>query len=631
MELASRRPGVVALVAGVALLAAMGCRRRAPCAPEASGAAKRPATFALVGRVTDESDQAVPGARVHAFLASDGSAAGAREALSDQRGRFSLEGLAAGRYALLVEAVGLASIEPAPVAVPGAAAVIRLSGQGRSLSGTVVASGAPADGARVRLGDAEGGPTRETLSDDAGHFVFHGLGGGVYAVRATRGTLASSIARGVPTDERATAANKPRAAARLELAPGLGVEGLVVDDRGRGAPGADVRAESTPDDPLADAAATATDGRFRLGPLPPGRFHLVARAPGFLLRAPASVVLSADKATAPQRLELVRGAALEGRVADARGAPVAGAQVWCGGAGPGPSDLTVIYDALPLAAEAAALGAGAGRSLGAARATRTDARGAFYLDDLLPGPARVVVARAPSPPLVTETWTLAPGERRDVGVLTLRDAENVVAPTSRSDAAAPARADATLAGVARDVGNRPLAHALVRAFALPPATSAPPGPPPAGAPPLASALTDAGGHFTLAHVPAAPLLLALDHPDYPATFATAPPGAIVDVPVPIPGGVDGEVRERASGAVVPGWRLEATGPEGQRASASSSGKRNKNGGAAFRLTRLRPGHWSLTATAPGCGASTSEVDVAPSPVLGETSVRGLRIELERAR
>jgi hypothetical protein len=623
MEFASRRSRVLAAVAGVAFLTAGACRKATPTSDDGPSIA---ATFALVGRVTDEADHAVPGARVHALREGDGGATGAREAVADLAGRFSFEGLSAGRYALLVEAVGLASIEPPPVAVPGPVPVIRLAGQGRSLSGRVVASGVASAGARVRLGDAEGGPARETLSDRDGSFVFHGLGAGFYSLRATRGILASPILRGVSTDDAPGGAPRPRAPTRLELGPGLGLDGQVVDDGGHGAPGADVRAESTADDPLADAAVTTTDGHFRLGPLPPGRYRLVARATGFLLRAPIGVALSADAVTSPQRLELVRGATIEGRVADARGAPIAGARIWCGGGGAGTNDLTVIYDALPLAAEAAALGAGAGHAMGAAHTTRADARGAFRVDDLLPGPTHLEIARPPFAPRVTETWTLAPGERRDVGALTLLDAASPASVDAGAPATIPRGADATLVGVARDSGNRPLARARVRAFANAAAT---PGPPPAGAVALASAITDAGGHFTLLHVPAEPLLVELDHPDYPTTFATAAPGALVELAAPIPGGVDGEVRERATGAVVPRWRLEATGPDGQRASAA--GQRSKKGGGAFRLTRLRPGHWTLTASAPGYRAATNELDVAPSPILGETSVRGLRLELEPER
>ena len=184
-------------------------------------------------------------------------------------------------------------------------------------------------------------------------------------------------------------------------------------------------------------------------------------------------------------------------------------------------------------------------------------------------------------------------------------------------------ADATLVGVARDSGNRPLARARVRAWPLG-ATDAAAAVAPR-APALASAVTDAGGHFTLARVPRAPLLLEVDHPAYPATFASATAGT-AELTAPIPGGIDGEVREHVTGAAVAGASVEAVGPNGQRAAAAA-----KKGAATFRLPRLRPGHWTLTARAPGYTAAVRDVDVPESPILGETSVRGLRLELELDR
>jgi hypothetical protein len=615
MEFASRRTRVLAL-AGLALLGAPACRCSGREKPAGTAPTGRPAaTFVLEGRVTDEHDRAVPGARVLTFgPTGDAAAAVPREARSDLAGRFSFDGLVQGRYTLLVEAVGLAALEPRTVELPGSATVIRLEGQGRSLSGEVVAEGGPVRGARVRLGGEGRGLERETVSDEAGRFVFHGLGAGAYALRATRGLLASPVASGV------SATSPP---VRLTLGPGLGLEGVVVDDGGRGLPGAEVRAEATPDDPLAESVASGPDGRFRLGPLPPGRLRLVARAAGFLLRAPVGVALDAKKALPPQRLELVRGASLEGRVVDARGAPVGDAQIRCGGAGGvDVADLAVIFDRLPLAAEAAATGGGAGRALGATKVARSDARGVFRLDALLPGPVHLTITRAPWAPLEMDAAALEPGQHSDVGVVTLREtAPGDAGPTA---ATPTARAVATLVGVATDSGNRPLARARVRAW--PPGLSGAPAP---GAAAFASALTDAGGHFTLTGVPDGPLLLELDHPSYPVTFAAATPGSPTTLTAPIPGGVDGEVREHVTGAGVPRASVEGVGPGGQ--TVTTSGGARKPGAATFRLLRLRPGHWTLTAKAPGYRAATRELDVPPSATLGETSVRGLRLELDLDR
>jgi hypothetical protein len=630
MEFASRRTRFIAVLAGLTLLVTAGvCRRRVRRVDDARAAGPVGTTFSLAGRVTDEVDRAVPGARVLAFgPLQDAAAPARREARSDQSGRFTFEGLPRGRYTLLVEAVGLASIEPPAVEVPGTAPVIRLSGQGRALSGAVFAAGGPEAGARVRLGGEDGTLARETVSDDAGRFVIHGLGAGTYALRASKGLLASPVVGDVATDDGAilTPPARPRVPPRLELGRGFGVEGTVVDEAGHGLLGAEVRAEAAPDDPLAEAATTAADGRFRLGPLPPGRLRLVARAPGHLLRAPVNVTLAPGAPSPAQRLELVRAASIDGRLADARGAPIAGAQIRCGGGGADLTDLAVIFDALPLAAEAAALGGGLGRELGATKVARSDERGAFRLDDLLPGPVRLAVTRAPFAPLVTDAPALAPGEHRELGVLTLRDVD------TPSNAGAPipvlaGRADATLAGVARDSGGRPLARARVRAWAL----GADRGPVAAAptSPALGSAVTDAGGHFTLGNLPHAPLLLELDHPSYPVTLARATPDAPIELTAPIPGGIDGEVREHVTGASVPHATIEGLGPDGRRVMASGADRRKGSG--AFRLLRLRPGPWTLTVKAPGYRASVRDVDVPASPILGETSVRGLRLELDADR
>ncbi len=636
MESASRRPGVfpdafpglagILALAGLGFLTADGCRcdrDQGSAATDAAGPA--PAAFTLAGRVTDEVDRPLPEARVLAFgPLGDAASTSRREARADLGGRFSFGGVPRGRYTLLVEAVGLATIEPPAFDVPGPAPVIRLSGQGRSLSGTVASAGAPVAGARVRLGGGAETLARATLSDDGGRFVFHGLGPGVYALRATKGILASPILSDVPANEGLPGAPDagPRDAARLELGAGVGVEGVVVDDSGRALAGAGVRAETAPDDPLGDATTTKTNGHFALGPLPPGRFRLVAGAPGYLLRVATRVTLTAGAGAPPQRLELVRAASAEGRVADARGAPVAGAQIRCGGGGADLTDLAVIFDPLPLAAEAAALGGGAGPGRGATKVTRTDANGTFHLDELLPGPVRLAVTRAPFAPLETETTSLAPGEHRDLGALTLRDAGGPDAGAPPPVATASA-ADATLEGVARDSGNRPLARARVRAWPLGTTDAAAAVAP--RTPALASGVTDAGGHFTLARVPRAALLLELDHPAYPPPFACATAGTPVELTAPIPGGVDGELREHVTGAAVASASVEGVGPNGQRVTAAAKK------GATFRLPRLRPGHWTLTARAPGYQPAVRDVDVPESPILGETSVRGLRIELELDR
>jgi protocatechuate 3,4-dioxygenase beta subunit len=687
MEFASGRTSLLLLGAALVLTASLGgpgCRRKAPPSAPAKAPAA-PATAPLRGRILDTAGRPVPEARVLARPSLDADATPPREARSDGDGVFLFERLSSGSYTLVIEAAGLRPSTPPAVTVPGPEAVVRLAETGRALSGTVAASGVPVAGARVRLGGEGVVPARTTTSDATGAFVFHGLGSGRYALRATSGPLASATVEGFADGAGKVNADAGGAATpvRLALVPGVSVAGAVVDDRGLPLPAVEVSATPTApeeSDALPEVVATGADGGFRVGPLPPGTIRLGARAPGYLLRDTATLALVAGQAPPATRLELVRGAAISGRVVDARGAAQSGADVRCVGAGA--DDLVVLYEPLPLAAEAAAMG-GTGRAVGGAKAARTDARGTFTLEGLLPGRVHLEIARAPLVPLRTGDWTLAPGQHLDAGVLTLRDgvllsgrvvdeaglpvagARVTTTPTAglfaetdaagafqlaltpgpyevtatgraggaastkvRVDAAAPppavtltlSRADAALEGVVVDSGRRPLSRARIRAFAADAAGAAPEGPA------LAAASTDAGGHFTLSRLPRRRLLIEIDHASYPRTLAPATPGALAELVVPIPGGVDGEVRERASGATVPRARVEAKGPGGEKVEALANDKR----AGAFRLARLRPGRWSLTASAPGYAPTTRDLEVPASEILSDASVRGLRLELDAA-
>jgi len=178
-----------------------------------------------------------------------------------------------------------------------------------------------------------------------------------------------------------------------------------------------------------------------------------------------------------------------------------------------------------------------------------------------------------------------------------------------------ARADATLEGTVRDGAGRPLAHArlIVR-----PATTA------GAAPPLATASADAGGHFRIDRLPGGELRIEVQHPDYPRIAAPVTPGQFASIVVPIPGGVAGEVRARATGALALHARIEASGPEGATASADTRGT------GTFRLLKLAPGAWRLRVSAPRMRSAEQQIDVPSSPTMGEPSVRDLRIDLDPA-
>jgi protocatechuate 3,4-dioxygenase beta subunit len=702
MKFASRGPRLAAallrmLLALAAASPIAACRRahrhgpgeRPDGAPGPASASASASAATLSGRVVDARGRPVPGARVLALrLRGPAETEAAFEATADADGRFAVARLAAGRYRLLVEAPGFASAEPPPFQLPGSDIVVALAGDATSIAGRVLAAGAPAGGARVRLAAAAGATAvRETATRADGSFSFAGLGSGAYRVRADRGALAS------PAVE--ARAGEP-GSLELALQPGASIPGRVVDDRGAAVPDAEVRLESGADDPLPELARTDATGRFAAGPLPPGERRLLARKAGYVARGPITVPVpeGQPRALPPVTLELARAAHLAGSVTDARGAPLAGATVRC--LGRGTEELAVLLEPLPLAAEAAALPPASAGGQGGGRAVRSDAAGRFDVGDLLPGPLRLEVLRAGAVPLRTTEWTLHAGERRDVGALALRDGVPVsgrvlddedqpiegahvgaraaagdpagagdlglyavtdgsgrfalalppgrralaITAPGRVGATAPVhvvegapppaeltvkltRADGVLEGLVKDDAGRPLARAQVTAWPLDK---------PGDAAPFGSALADAGGHFSIAHVPRRPLLIEAHHHDYATATATATPGTPVTVTVPVPGGIRGEVREQVTGAAVAGFRVEASGPDGRTAVAARPGRgTNKGGGdGAFTLERLVPGRWRLVATAPGFSSLAREVEVPPGSRPGEPSVLDLRLELQSA-
>ncbi|HVY39383.1 MAG TPA: carboxypeptidase regulatory-like domain-containing protein, partial [Polyangia bacterium] len=135
---------------------------------------------------------------------------------------------------------------------------------------------------------------------------------------------------------------------------------------------------------------------------------------------------------------------------------------------------------------------------------------------------------------------------------------------------------------------------------------------------------DAGGHFRLARLPAGELRIEVTHPDYPRISAPATAGQFAAIVVPVPGGVIGEVRGRATGALVPHARVEASGPDGATAAADTKAT------GTFRLLHLAPGAWRIRASAPRMRPAEQQVDVPASATVGEPSVRNVRIDLDPA-
>ena len=269
-------------------------------------------------------------------------------ALSDAQGRFRFGGLGAGAYAVTATATaggrGLAPVraEVTPLAA-GETRWVRLAlGRGGLvLSGRVrEAGGGPVVGARVtaalteRDGDlAVPAPAFGTSSGADGLFSL-ALLPGRYVLRAEAGGYATTSELAI------VGANIQR---DLQLEPAGSLAGRVVGrPGGEPVPAASVQARSIEGWSLGRSRAVESDGegRFRLDGLTPGDFVVEARAAGRAGRS-APVRVTPGPSAPELVVELADGLALDGRVVDAAGRPVAGAQLtaWSRDGGP-PAEAT---------------------------------------------------------------------------------------------------------------------------------------------------------------------------------------------------------------------------------------------------------------------------------------------------
>jgi protocatechuate 3,4-dioxygenase beta subunit len=248
-------------------------------------------------------------------------------------GRFVIEGLAAGRYRLRVTGPGLLAAELRFVPVPSDEARIVVARQ-VAIDGTVTDGGKPVTTANVGIrGEAIGG-TLEVKTDPHGAFHVPNLPEGRYQVFAYEGANAARTVRV------ARLGAGPFAPVELRLEAGAIVVGRVID-RDEGTPVvAAIELRPSGEDQAPRFARTGDDGVFRIEGVPNGRWIADAYAPGYL--SPGGVELEAGKGV--PELALVRGGAIEGRVLDGEGRPVAGAAVRALTSGSSPVEYSVEVD-----------------------------------------------------------------------------------------------------------------------------------------------------------------------------------------------------------------------------------------------------------------------------------------------
>jgi protocatechuate 3,4-dioxygenase beta subunit len=361
------------------------------------------------------------------------------QARTGDDGRFLLPGLRPARWMMLVEAGGLGTLETERQVPEDGTAVLMLEGESRTLTGVVTDSASRRQpGARVTLGSPGLRWTRSADTDANGIFEVKGLGNGRFTLRATLGTRASPP-NVVVLDETPLR----QAHVRLSLLPGVFVEGRVLDDTGRALAGATVDVMAMPSDDLPVSGQAGRDGRYRIGPVAPGKHQVLAKLDNYvLLDAPEPQLGAREKESFD--LRMARTARAFGRVLDEGGRPMVGVQVSAISLIGGHDDLVVIPGALPLAAEAAELPVGRLLRPGGVRSSATDKAGRFDLTGLSPGRTRIEILVPGKLSFRHEPLLLVPGDVREVGDLTLL-------------------AGATLAGKVLDDEGQPVTGAVVEA------------------------------------------------------------------------------------------------------------------------------------------------------------------------
>jgi hypothetical protein len=559
----------------------------------------------LGGMVVAPDGSPVAQARV---LLGGPAVASPREAWTDAKGLFVFHGLGFGRFVIRAVAGQRVSGNESVVIDEGTGWLppVKLAlGPGATLSGRVIdQKGNPLARAEVELTAPPAGDAFEIVrSDQQGRFTIGPVAPGRYQVwaRAAGHALVS------PPELELRADGAPRLDVRLARAAQL--SGQVVDEQGKPLAGALVTvaaqtglgvqdlavlpgslpaasdAANLPAEALTRkgrlrSTASGEGGRFLLPDLPPGpvRVEVTAAARLPVRRGPMDV--EAGRGVDLGKLTLVAGVALAGRVLDEAGAPLLGARIEARQMDTGLPPFTAVAD--------------------------EEGKFVVYLPR---GRVSVMASAAGRAPELRDPIVLDPA-----------------APAPRLELRLQ-RADARLEGLVRDPQGRPANRARVLAYPLRGGAAVPDGgapPEPAQLPPLSATSTDRSGRFVLQNVPKQPFLVEVRHAAWPARSAVAVPGQELFVDLPRPGAIEGDVRDRSSGAFVSTYRLSAVGPDGRAAVEL------RTLGAGFELKGLLPGRWKLRIQAPGYQAAERQVDVPPGAGgRNEASVRDLRVELEK--
>lgn len=273
----------------------------------------------LDGMVVDGAGDGVAGARV----VVDEREVTERAVLTGSDGAFTIAGLSHARHVVTASHGGAAATPMEIDLTRGAAPAARLVLAPGTIRGVVVdAAGAPVAEARVRALPTAPGlmlSSGDDVADARGRFEIEGLAPGRYRLRAEWSEVGAT-APGVEVEAETGGPD-----VRLVLAATGAITGNVTRD---GRPVSYYAVAIAPT--AAGVGATvirAADGRFARGRLSPGEYTVTVVGPEFARQARRGVVVQANAVTDLGEIAVDAGREVRGRVIDARGTPVGGAEV----------------------------------------------------------------------------------------------------------------------------------------------------------------------------------------------------------------------------------------------------------------------------------------------------------------
>jgi hypothetical protein len=333
--------------------------------------------------------------------------------------------------------------------------------------------------------------------------------------------------------------------------------------------GADMMGEPAPlpvDAKTASIWTTGADGRYRIRGATKSKLHVLAVASGYAEARSKQITIATGELVEGIDITLSAGTFVFGKVTDSHNVAVAGAQITAR------PEVGLPLDAF------------------------SDGDGMYRLGPIT-GKVELV-ANAYGHVEYHRVVDVAAGKGRTAG----EQREDIVL-----DAA-----DAILAGTLDDAAGAAVAAATIDVIS--------------GAGEGRHAVTGPDGTFSLDMLPKGRVRVRVTHPDYPPAELDAvasTTGERARLRLALGGQVEGVLLDEGNGDPVPGMTIDARGPGGATADATTDAK------GLWKLGPLRPGAWRVEVKLPGFLPATRQLDVPVSLAPGVTSVRDVRIELAR--